>query len=117
MDDWIVSSLLTLVITLLGSSGFWAYLQKKDGTRKATQQLLLGLTYDRITFLGMKYIERGFITKDEYEDLQKFFYKPYTELGGNGMAERIMKEIGTLPIRSNRQAFSASIDDLRQNKK
>ena len=100
MDDWIVSSLLTLVITLLGSSGFWAYLQKKDGTRKATQQLLLGLTYDRITFLGMKYIERGFITKDEYEDFRKYLYDPYTEFGGNGLAEKVYEEVKSLPIRN-----------------
>lgn len=58
----------------------------------------MGLAYDKITYLGLKYIERGWISKDEYEDFRKYFYDPYTEFGGNGMADRIMSEISKLPL-------------------
>ena len=52
-----------------------------------------------ITWLGMKYIERGWITKDEYENLYEYLYKPYAELGGNGSAKRVMDEVNKLEIR------------------
>lgn len=91
--------LATAVTSFAASSGFWAYLQSKDTHKSATTRLLMGLSYDKITHLGMKYIERGWISKDEYEDFQKYFYHPYTEFGGNGMADRIMAEVSKLPLR------------------
>ena len=48
--------------------------------------------------MRMSYIERGWITQDEYEDLNKYLYNPYREMGGNGTAERLMTEIKKLPI-------------------
>jgi len=61
--------------------------------------MLLGLGHDRIMYLGMHYIERGYITKDEYENLNDYLYVPYTRMNGNGSASRIMKEVNTLPIK------------------
>ena len=61
----------------------------------------MGLAYDRLMYLGMKYIERGYITSDEYDDFQKYLYLPYKELGGNGTAERIMSELTNLPIKKH----------------
>ena len=46
----------------------------------------------------MQYIERGCITRDEYETMQDL-YKPYIKLGGNGSGTKIMKELENLPIR------------------
>ena len=48
--------------------------------------------------LGTAYLSRGYITIDEYEDLQKYLYSPYSSFGGNGMAEKVMKEVQELPI-------------------
>ena len=45
------------------------------------------------------YIERGWITQDEYENLNDYLYKPYFKMGGNGAAKRIMQEVDNLPIR------------------
>lgn len=50
-------------------------------------QLLVGLAHDRIVYLGMKYIERGYITRDEYENLNDYLYVPYAAAGGNGSAD------------------------------
>ena len=60
--------------------------------------MLIGLGHDRIMYLGICYIERGWITQDEYENLYKYLYKPYELMGGNGSAKRIMKEVEKLPI-------------------
>ncbi|QEQ93526.1 hypothetical protein SEA_GIRLPOWER_27 [Streptomyces phage GirlPower] len=100
METWLQLALTSLV-TLGASSGFWAYLQHKDRARSATTRLLMGMAYDTITTLGIAYIERGWVTKDEYEELRKYFFEPYKALGGNGVAERIMGEVSRLPFQSH----------------
>lgn len=97
MEPWLLTA-ITIVGSVMASSGFWAYLQRKDSLKGAHTQLLLGLAHDRIIALGMKYIERGYLTKDEYEDLMKYLYKPYSEFGGNGLAEKVMADVMRLPI-------------------
>ena len=51
-----------------------------------------------LVFFGMQYIERGWITRDEYETMQGL-YKTYVKLGGNGSGTKIMSEIERLPIK------------------
>lgn len=96
---------VTILCAILASSGFWAFLQKRAerkaaGNKQITveTQMLIGLAHDRIVYLGMHYIERGYITQDEYENLYEYLYKPYEKLGGNGSAKHIMTEVNKLPI-------------------
>lgn len=88
---------LSIVASLLGSSGLFTiilhFLDKKD----AKNEMLLGLGHDRIIFLEKMYIERGYITPDEYENLHDYLYLPYKKMGGNGTAEKLMKTVDTLP--------------------
>ena len=91
--------ILTIFAAVLASSGFWAWLQKRSERKDVRTRMLVGLGHDRILYLGMKYIERGYITHDEYENLYEYLYKPYSEIGGNGSAKRIMGEVDKLPIR------------------
>lgn len=46
----------------------------------------------------MSYIDRGWITQDEYENLHDYLYKPYEKMGGNGSAKKVMSEVNKLPI-------------------
>ena len=46
----------------------------------------------------MSYLDRGYITRDEYENLYQYLYKPYKKVGGNGSAEHIMNQVDKLPI-------------------
>ena len=94
-----VERVLTVFAAVLASSGFWAWLQKRSERKDVRTRMLVGLGHDRIMYLGMKYIERGYITHDEYENLYEYLYKPYSEIGGNGSAKRIMGEVDKLPIR------------------
>lgn len=93
--------LLTVLSSALASSGLWAYLNRKCMRSDAQTEMLIGLGHDRIISLGMKYIERGWITHDEYENLNKYLYTPYDKLGGNGSAKRIMKAVDRLEIRKS----------------
>lgn len=88
-----------VLTALLASSGFWSYVMMKSTKNTAEQDMLRGLGHDRIMEKGLMYIERGYITKDEYENLYEYLYKPYERLNGNGSAKRIMEEVNRLPIR------------------
>ena len=48
----------------------------------------------------MKCIERGFIYQDEYENLNDYLFKPYSKMGGNGSAAKVMIEVEKLPIKA-----------------
>lgn len=89
----------TALVTLIASSGFWAWLAKRSEKYSKKSQLLIGLAHDRICYLGMQYINRGSITQDEYENLHDYLFKPYEALGGNGSAARIMREVDKLEIK------------------
>lgn len=90
--------ILTIVTALLASSGLWAFLGKKLERNNSERELLVGIGHIELVFFGMQYIERGWITRDEYETMQDL-YKPYVKLGGNGSGTRIMQELEKLPIR------------------
>ncbi len=98
MPEWL-KTVLTIIGAVLASSGFWAWLQKRTDKKDVRTRMLIGLGHDRIMYLSMKYIERGYITHDEYENLYEYLYKPYEEMGGNGSAKRVMQEVNRLPIK------------------
>lgn len=91
--DPIIQSIITVVCAVIASSGFWAFLQKKTDKNDAKTRLLVGLGHDRIMYLGEQYLQRGEMTVDEYENLHDYLYVPYSENGGNGSAELIMKKV------------------------
>lgn len=95
-----VQVLITSSATLLASSGLWSFIMYRTKTRKSSQKLLLGLAYEKILSDGMVYINRGWITKDEYEAYRATLYEPYANCGGNGVATRVMQEVSNLPIRN-----------------
>lgn len=97
MEFWI-QIIASIVVSAIASSGLWAYVQKKMDKKDAKTQLLVGMAHDRIIWLGMAYIERGYITQDEYENLITYLYEPYAAMGGNGSAKRIVNEVNKLPI-------------------
>ena len=98
MTPWF-EMIITIMCSVLASSGFWAFIQKKNESKDVKTEVLIGLGHDRIINLGLKYIERGWITQEEYENLYDYLYKPYEKLGGNGSAKRIMDEVKKLEIR------------------
>ena len=93
-----VETLITVLCAVLASSGFWALMQKLTDKKDAKTQMLIGLAHDRILYLGMSYVQRGYITKDEYENLYDYLYKPYLKMGGNGSAKRVMGEVDKLQL-------------------
>ena len=97
MEPWF-QIIITIFSSVLASSGLWAYLSKRTENKDVKTEMLIGLAHDRIMYLGMSYIERGYITQEEYENLKVYLFEPYEKLGGNGSAKRIMQEVDKLPI-------------------
>ena len=98
MEQALQTALVAIVCALLGSAGFWKFVIKKTDRNDAKTELLIGLAHDRIMYLGCCYIERGYITQEEYENLHEYLYVPYEKAGGNGSAKRVMSEVDKLPI-------------------
>lgn len=98
-------SFFTIVGSIFASTGFWAFLQKKSDNKDSDNDLLLGLAHDRIMSLAGYYMSRkdengnAWITQSEYEDLDRYLYTPYRKRGGNGSAEKAMKDLQKLPMR------------------
>lgn len=117
----------TLILTIVASGGFWALLQyvlqkrsqrKNGGVKDILEKLdrieekqnnqqaqlskveegVRGSLFDRIKYLGEKYIEAGHITSYDYENFYKYLYEPYKKLGGDGIVDKIMVELNKLKI-------------------
>lgn len=115
--DIFITAALTFVSSVAASSGFWAFMMKRmersdteNEKNVAVQKLLLGLAHDRIVTLGTEFIHRGYVTYSEYEDLNKYLFSPYSTFGGNGTAEKIMRDVKELPMRR----FLLPVDDKRK---
>ncbi|ATN93673.1 hypothetical protein SEA_SCAP1_24 [Streptomyces phage Scap1] len=101
MDEVWVRVIIIIGGSILGSGGLWAFLQNRDTKRSASTRLMMGLAYAELVHRGQQYMDRGSITRDELEDYLKYFYAPYKDLGGNGVAERYMIGVTQLPVRND----------------
>ena len=105
MDKEII---IAIVASVFGSTGFWALLTAvwNNHTKKVSTEgkMLRGLAHDRICELGEKYLEQGYVTKDEYENLHDYLFVPYQELGGNGTAAKIVEDVKRLPMKGVKDA-------------
>lgn len=94
----ILEAFVTILVSVLASSGVWAVVMKVMDKKDVRTQMLIGLGHDRIMYLGNSYIARGYITSEEYENLVDYLYKPYELMGGNGSAKRVIDEVKKLPL-------------------
>jgi hypothetical protein len=91
-----------IIIAVFASTGLWSFISmlvQRYMERKSDYAMMMrGLGHDRICYLGESYIRRGWITRDEYENLVDYLYTPYKGLKGNGTAEKIINEVKQLPL-------------------
>ena len=97
MEFW-SQIILAIFTSVLASSGLWVFLSTRFDKKDAEREILIGIGHIEIVFFGMQYIDRGWITQDEYDTLCGL-YEPYVKLGGNGSGTKIMKEVEKLPIK------------------
>ena len=72
--------------------------------------MILGLGHAEIFRQCEQYLRRDGITKEELEDLDKYLFKPYKELGGNGTAESMVEQCHKLKIITAAEAVKRDLD-------
>lgn len=93
-------AIISAAAAVFASTGFWAYITRRAERDTAEKKLLMGLAHDRLINLSTKYIHRGFISHEEYEDLLVYLYEPYLAKGGNGTVEKMMEQVKKLEVRA-----------------
>lgn len=88
------------VTALLGGSGIWAWMRTRTDRNDSEDKLLLQVARNQLISQGRFYLDRGYITMDEYEEYESE-YDIYSRLGGNGLARRVFKQVDELPILPN----------------
>ena len=65
------SSIVTIVVAIFASTGFWEFLKEwwktKNKKKSVEDELLLGIAHDRIHFLCKRYLQQGYLTTDDYD--------------------------------------------------
>lgn len=106
----------TILVAAFGSTGLWTVINQiitaliekrkaKQGSQedkikeiiKPTNDMVLGLGYDRLIHVCNKHLEKGWIDPVELKDITKYLYLPYRSLGGNGTAEMLFDKVTKLP--------------------
>ena len=54
-----------LITAILASNGLWAFIQHRMDKKDVRTSMLIGLAHDRIMYLGMQYVKRGYVTTDD----------------------------------------------------
>ena len=112
----IIQAVVSVLTAVLASGGLWSFLSKKqeihfeelERKRKEDAEaeekndvktkLLVGLAHDRLIYLTNKYLEEGWISSENYENLT-YMYEPYIKGGGNGTVKRNMEKVEKLPFK------------------
>lgn len=103
-------TLVAILVAICGSSGLWGLLmyllqhrhkKLEDALMKdnAERQMLRGIGHAQIVKMCRYYIEKGYVTPEQYADLREHLFAPYETLGGNGSAAKLVEEVEKLPIR------------------
>lgn len=86
-----------LITTALSGPGIWAWAKTRTQRMDSKDRLLLQVAKNQLVSQGRKYLDRGYIDMDEYEEYESE-YRLYLDLGGNGLARRIFEQVDDLPM-------------------
>ena len=111
----------SIVVAIFASSGFFQLLmlmyqsREKEKERKRMEETekklisvkdfnalcrcVTGIAMFRIAREAKRYIDKGYVTSEEYHTLKHNLYEPYVALGGNGLATKFMQEVEELPMK------------------
>lgn len=91
--------LIAIFTAVFASTGFWtlinAIYQNKAKSKTAERAALVALLHDRIYDLSQHYISRGYVTVEEYDNLN-YLWEPYNDLGGNGTGKKLFEQVGKI---------------------
>lgn len=95
-----IEMLITIAGSVFTSSGLWTLILHKVKQKDTGILMTRGMAHYRIIEEGQKFIDRGWITHEEYDDFMKYLGDPYLESGSNGLAKKMIDDISDLPFKS-----------------
>ena len=96
----VIIAIISAAAAVFALTGFWTYITHKREKNTAEQKIIMGLAHDKLISQSVRYIQRGFISHEEYGELLKNLYEPYKEMGGNGTVEKMIKGVHDLEVRA-----------------
>lgn len=95
-----IEMLITIAGSVFASSGLWTLILHKVKQKDTGILMTRGMAHYRIIEEGQKFIDRGWITHEEYDDFMKYLGDPYLESGSNGLVKKMIDDISDLPFKS-----------------
>lgn len=95
-----IEMLITITVSVFASSGLWTLILYKERQKDTGLIMTRGMAHYRIIEEGQKFIDRGWITHEEYDDFMKYLGDPYLESGSNGLAKKMIDDVSDLPFKS-----------------
>lgn len=95
-----IEMLITIIGSVFASSGLWTLILYKAKQKDIGLLMTRGMAHYHIIEEGQKFIDRGWITHEEYDDFMKYLANPYLESGSNGLAKKMIDTISDLPFKS-----------------
>lgn len=88
-----------------------AELDQMQGKLSSLEIAMKAISHDKIYKLTEEYIDRGWVTLDELDNLE-YLYTAYRGLGGNGNGEKRYNRVQNLPVRSAPDGFVQSRSEI-----
>ena len=116
-----ITGITAIIVAALGSSwlGAWITSKREKNSEiykkideietnvnkhiELVEKALAGVEYLGIKMSAKAILERGYVTIEELEDLDRLMYKPYTAMGGNGVAKELFEEVKQLPHKPEKE--------------
>lgn len=93
--------IVSIVVAIFGSTGFWNWLMNRGKKKSAESKLLMGIAYSQIISLCESYLKKGFVSTNEFHELEHYLYMPYSAMGGNGTAEKLYEDVKKLKVKDD----------------
>jgi hypothetical protein len=97
-----IQTIITIAVALISSSGVWGLFNLAIQKKNDTTRLMIGVAQHLIVRESHRLLEQGHMTTDDYRNIRKGLYEPYKQLGGNGLAEKMVNDVEKLPINQRR---------------
>lgn len=98
--DILITLITTTITSVFASSGFWMWFTSRGKRESDENRVLKGLAHYRIIEEGQRFLDRGWITREEYDDFKKYLVEPYQDMGANGIANIVVDKVKTLPLKT-----------------
>lgn len=89
-------------MAIISSSGVWGLFNLAIQRKSDTTRLLIGVAHHLIVRESHRLLDQGYMTTEEYRNLRKGLYERYEQLGGNGLAKKMVNEVEKLPIKNRK---------------